>query len=108
MRLQSWCLAAWAICAITFELRAEDWPQWRGPHRDGISKETGLLKVWPAEGPKLLWQAKDLGEGYSTPSVVGNRIYVIKPGARHKAVCAVSRRRPRRYKRKDWRILMAL
>lgn len=56
---------------------ADDWPQWRGPSRDGISKETGLLKQWPEQGPKLLWQVKDLGEGYSTPSVVGERLYVM-------------------------------
>jgi outer membrane protein assembly factor BamB len=56
---------------------ADDWPQWRGPRRDGISKETQLLQRWPKAGPKLLWQAKDVGEGYSTPSVVGDRIYVL-------------------------------
>jgi outer membrane protein assembly factor BamB len=55
----------------------DDWPQWRGPGRDGISKETGLLKEWPADGPKLLWQVKDLGQGYSTPAVVGERLYVM-------------------------------
>jgi outer membrane protein assembly factor BamB len=56
---------------------AADWPQWRGPQRDGISRETGLLKEWPAEGPKLLWQAKDIGHGYSTPAVVGERLYLL-------------------------------
>src|SRR5436305_11051036 len=56
--------------------RADDWPQWRGPNRDGHSKETGLLKEWPKDGPKLIWQVKDLGSGYSTPSVAGGRIYV--------------------------------
>jgi outer membrane protein assembly factor BamB len=55
---------------------AADWPQWRGPQRNGVSQETGLLKEWPAEGPKLLWQRKDIGEGYSTPAVVGDRLYV--------------------------------
>ena len=55
----------------------EDWPQWRGPNRDGISKETGLLKEWPKEGPKLLWQVTDLGGGYGTPSVADRRIYVM-------------------------------
>jgi outer membrane protein assembly factor BamB len=55
----------------------DDWPQWRGPQRDGISKETGLLSEWPKEGPKLLWQAKDLGQGYSTPAVVRDRLYLI-------------------------------
>src|SRR5215471_933441 len=54
-----------------------DWPQWRGPERNGVSKESGLLKQWPAEGPKLLWQMDDIGDGYSTPSVVGNRIYLM-------------------------------
>ena len=51
---------------------AADWPQWRGPNRDGISAETGLLKEWPKEGPRLLWQRKDVGDGYSTPAVVGD------------------------------------
>ena len=56
---------------------ANDWPQWRGPNRDGISRETGLLKEWPPEGPKLLWQVQETGGGYSTPSVVGDRLYVM-------------------------------
>ncbi len=54
-----------------------DWPQWRGPERTGISQEKGLLKQWPKEGPKLLWQVNDIGDGYSTPSVVGSRIYLM-------------------------------
>lgn len=54
-----------------------DWPQWRGPQRNGISQESGLLKQWPAEGPKLLWQMNDIGDGYSTPAVVGTRIYLM-------------------------------
>ncbi|MGH9838195.1 MAG: PQQ-binding-like beta-propeller repeat protein, partial [Blastocatellia bacterium] len=54
-----------------------DWPQWRGPKRDGISQESGLLKQWPAEGPKLLWQVNDIGDGFSTPAVVGTRIYLM-------------------------------
>ena len=56
---------------------AADWPQWRRPERDGVSKETGLLKQWPSDGPKLLWQVKDIGHGFSTPAVVGERIYLI-------------------------------
>jgi outer membrane protein assembly factor BamB len=55
--------------------RAEDWPQWRGIHRDGKSPETGLLKSWPEGGPKLLWTARNLGGGYTTPSVVDGHIY---------------------------------
>lgn len=55
--------------------RAADWPQWRGIHRDGKSPETGLLKTWPEGGPKLVWTARNLGGGYTTPSVVDGRIY---------------------------------
>lgn len=53
------------------------WPQWRGPNRDGISKETGLLKQWPAEGPALLWKAAGAGSGYSSFSVANGRIYTM-------------------------------
>jgi outer membrane protein assembly factor BamB len=56
---------------------AADWPQWRGPQRDGISSETGLLHQWPSEGPKLLWMVKDVGSGYSTPSVTGQYLYLL-------------------------------
>ena len=56
---------------------AADWPQWRGPERNGISAEKGLLQQWPQQGPKLLWQANDIGFGYSTPAVVGDRLYLI-------------------------------
>jgi outer membrane protein assembly factor BamB len=65
------------LAFVSSNLMAADWPQWRGPNRDGISRETGLLKAWPPEGPKLLWQVKDLGSGYSTPAVVGGRVYVM-------------------------------
>lgn len=63
--------------ALSVTLSARDWPQWRGPDRNGISSETGLLKQWPAEGPKLVWQVNDIGDGYATPAVVGNRIYLM-------------------------------
>jgi outer membrane protein assembly factor BamB len=56
---------------------AGDWPQWRGPQRNGISQEAGLLKEWPKDGPKMLWQANDIGDGYATPAVVGSRLYVL-------------------------------
>lgn len=62
---------------FTLTLAAADWPQWRGPNRDGISPENGLLKEWPKEGPKLLWKLTNVGAGYSTPSVVGDRLYLL-------------------------------
>lgn len=54
-----------------------DWPGWRGTARTGVSAETGLLKEWPKDGPKLLWKATGLGGGYSTPAVAGGRIFVM-------------------------------
>lgn len=65
------------FCFCVSGIAAADWPQWRGPDRSGVSKESGLLKQWPAGGPKLIWQANDLGDGYSTPVVVGDRIYMM-------------------------------
>lgn len=54
-----------------------DWPGWMGPDRTGVSQETGLLKPWPKSGPKLLWKAQDIGDGYSTPSVAEGRIFLL-------------------------------
>lgn len=65
------------LCFLIGLGRADDWPQWRGPQRDGISKEKGLLKEWPAGGPKLLWKATDLGNGYSSFSVAGEYLYTL-------------------------------
>jgi outer membrane protein assembly factor BamB len=63
------------LVALAAPAGGGDWPQWRGPDRTGVSKETGLLKSWPPGGPKLLWKATGLGEGHSTPSVAAGRIY---------------------------------
>src|SRR5260370_9606436 len=61
------------IASVT--IRAADWPQWRGPNRDGLSSEAGLLTEWPAGGPRVLWSIAGLGEGYSSLAVAGGRIY---------------------------------
>src|SRR5260370_719746 len=58
-------------------VQAPDWPQWRGPQRNGISPEAGLLKEWPKNVPKLLWRIDDVDYGYSTPAVVGDGIYLL-------------------------------
>jgi outer membrane protein assembly factor BamB len=71
---QALMLAAVALTAGAGQ--ADDWPQWHGPNRDGISKETGWLATWPAEGPKRLWQA-EVGTGYGTVSVSKGRLYVL-------------------------------
>ncbi|HWE98144.1 MAG TPA: PQQ-binding-like beta-propeller repeat protein [Tepidisphaeraceae bacterium] len=54
-----------------------DWPQWRGPKRDDISTETGLLKDWPSEGPALAWTGKGVGEGFSSVSIAGGKIFTM-------------------------------
>lgn len=56
---------------------AGEWPQWRGPNRDGISKETGLLKQWPEGGPRLVWKAVGAGRGYSSMAVSKGRIFTM-------------------------------
>ena len=53
----------------------EDWPQWRGPNRDGVSLETGLRQAWPDGGPPLIFRADGLGAGYSTVAVADGRIH---------------------------------
>ena len=65
------------------------WPQWRGSHRDGKSSDTGLLRQWPTDGPKLLWTAKGLGGGYSTPSFANGRIYGMGYRGDHEEVWAL-------------------
>ncbi|MCA9232777.1 MAG: PQQ-like beta-propeller repeat protein [Planctomycetales bacterium] len=57
-----------------------NWPQWRGPQRDDISTETGLLQEWPEAGPQRVWLFEDCGLGYSGPAIVGDRLYIL--GAR--------------------------
>ena len=68
------CAAVW-LALIAADSQAADWPQWQGPDRNAISKETGLLKEWPSEGPPLAWRVDGLGGGFSTPSVAAGRIF---------------------------------
>ena len=64
---------------------ADDWPNWRGPHFDGISRETGLLKSWPAEGPKLAWKVPLTG-GYSSMAVADGRLFTQTEDQKHEIV----------------------
>ena len=70
-------------CLAVTNAQAEDWPQWRGPNRDGNSADTGLLKEWPAGGPKLAWKVTGLGKGYANMSVAAGRLFTMgdKDGA---------------------------
>lgn len=64
------------LCLVAGAALAADWPQFRGPNRDGVSRETGLLKSWPAGGPKVLWKTP-VGEGFSHVVVAGNRLITL-------------------------------
>jgi outer membrane protein assembly factor BamB len=68
-----------------------DWPQWRGPDRTGLSKESGLMKQWPASGPSLVWSAANLGAGYGSISVSGDRIFVQGMKGRDSVVSILNR-----------------
>ena len=65
-----------ALLMLSFSMMAQKVAQFRGPLRNGIYNETNLLKEWPADGPKLLWKAEGIGNGYSSPIVSGGRIFV--------------------------------
>jgi outer membrane protein assembly factor BamB len=72
------CLLSLPVVVSTRAMN--DWPQWRGPNRDGRSGERGLLKDWPAGGPPVAWRGSGAGEGYSSFAVANNRLYTL--GAR--------------------------
>ena len=63
------------LLLISVSAFAADWPQWRGPNRDGISGENGLLAAWPSGGPRVAWKTSGLGEGYSSLAIANGRIY---------------------------------
>ena len=70
-------LSVLVIVLLASAAVSADWNQWRGPDRDGLSKETSLLKEWPESGPRLLWKATGLGEGFSGISISSNRIFTM-------------------------------
>ncbi|MCX5670993.1 MAG: PQQ-binding-like beta-propeller repeat protein [Planctomycetota bacterium] len=71
MSLGILCLCLWSVGA-----QADDWPQFRGPNRDGKSTEKGLLAQWPEGGPNLLWSVQGIGKGFTHVSVSGGLVYV--------------------------------
>jgi len=56
---------------------ADNWPQWRGPDRSDVSKETGLLKEWPSGGPRRVWLYKNAGNGYSGPAIANGKLFTM-------------------------------
>jgi outer membrane protein assembly factor BamB len=82
-------IVAAAVAGCCFANAAEfDWPQWRGPDRSDVSKETGLLKKWPAEGPKRLWLFENAGNGYSGPAIANGKYFTI--GTRDNSECVIA------------------
>jgi len=72
MRLFLGVLGCLTVASIT---KADDWPQWLGPKRDGVWREAGIVEKFPAEGPKEKWKVA-VGMGYSGPSVAGGKLYI--------------------------------
>ena len=69
--------ATLALAASTTHANNFDWPQWRGPDRTDVSKESGLLKSWPEGGPKRVWLYENAGAGYSGPAIVNGKFYIL-------------------------------
>lgn len=65
------------LLALVLAAAGSDWSQFRGPNRDGISPDTGLLKEWPAAGPPLAWKATGLGAGFSTVTFAGDLLFTM-------------------------------
>src|SRR5687768_3519239 len=85
MKLTLWQRQLLPLCLALLGsdmILADDWSQWRGPDRNDISKEKGLLKAWPEAGPRRVWISKEAGLGYAGPAVVGTKLYTM--GAREK------------------------
>jgi len=86
----SMLISAIATCGWLSTAAANDWPQWQGPDRNSVSKETGLLKEWPSDGPPLAWRINGLGGGDSAPAIAKGRILVMGTDGDDEVVWAVS------------------
>src|SRR5688500_12317598 len=88
---------AWAFTLGTVALSdgqstsTGEWPQWRGPDRAGVSRESGLLKQWPSSGPSLVWSASNLGSGYGSIAVSRDRVFVQGLKGRDSTVSSLNR-----------------
>jgi outer membrane protein assembly factor BamB len=92
-RAVSLIVIAWLIATdpLNSQTAVAEWFQWRGPSRDGISQETGLLQEWPKSGPPLAWRTNGVGNGYSSFSTSGGRLYTLGARAGIEYVIALDR-----------------
>lgn len=77
IRVHAWLVILLAATGCTAAPSAGFWPQWRGPQRDNVSRETGLLKEWPPGGPPLAWVVEGVGKGTSSVAVRGGRVFLL-------------------------------
>ena len=90
-------LLALSACALLLATAAAqqpastEWFQWRGANRDGISSETGLMQDWPKSGPPQAWRAAGVGNGYSSFSASGGRLYTLGARGNNEYVIAIDR-----------------
>ena len=70
------CILTMPLTGCSWLSHGDQWPQWRGPNRDGVSHEVGWSSDWPADGPRVLWKA-ELGTGFSAPSIRDGRVYCL-------------------------------
>jgi outer membrane protein assembly factor BamB len=77
MRRSLTALGLLALALTTVTAADADWPMFRGADRTGVSKEKGLLKSWPEAGPKLAWKTEGIGVGFSSVSVVGDKVFTM-------------------------------
>ena len=80
-----------AVVTVAAQAPSSDWPQWRGPERNGVSRETGLLREWPQSGPAVVWSASQLGAGYGSVAVAGSRVFVQGMKNRQSVVTSLDR-----------------
>src|SRR5262245_524205 len=80
-RLLLTCLGLLALTSVVLAQATEpggaEWPCFRGPRHDNVSPDKGLLKSWPDGGPKLVWKATGIGEGFSSVSLAGGKVFTM-------------------------------
>jgi len=82
---------ACGVVVMAAQAPSTDWPQWRGPERNGVSRETGLLREWPRSGPAVVWSASQLGVGYGSVAIAGSRVFVQGMKNRQSVVTSLDR-----------------